>query len=222
MRPLSIYFLSLIAIVVAFIARWLLDPVLGDHIPFATFFIAVAFAAWLGGLRPALLATGLGFVLAWYCFIPTRFSFELKELQHTIGLAVYLTVGFALAGFGEATRIAQARLADQKEQLRTTFASIGDGVISTDASGNVTYLNAVAESLTGWLSREAEGVPLTQVFRIVNESTRQEVENPAMRALQQGIIIGLANHTILIAKDGTEHHQPLMCGADRKTHLPKQ
>jgi PAS domain S-box-containing protein len=95
-------------------------------------------------------------------------------------------------------------LAEQKERLRTTLASIGDGVMSTDHEGNVTYLNAVSESLTGWTNADAVGVPLTTVFHIVNESTRQPVENPALRALREGIIVGLANHTILIARDGTE------------------
>ncbi len=95
-------------------------------------------------------------------------------------------------------------LAEQKERLRTTLASIGDAVISTDCNGGVTYLNAVAESLTGWTNDEAVGLPLTQVFHIVNESTRQAVENPATRALKEGVIVGLANHTILIAKDGSE------------------
>ena len=95
-------------------------------------------------------------------------------------------------------------LAEQKERLRTTLASIGDAVISTDAEGNVTYMNAVSETLTGWKNDEASGVPLTQVFNIVNESTRQPVENPALRALKEGTIVGLANHTVLIAKDRTE------------------
>ena len=95
-------------------------------------------------------------------------------------------------------------LGEQKERLRTTLASIGDGVISTDSTGNVTYLNAVAEELTGWTNCDAVGVPLTRVFHIVNESTRLPVENPATRALKEGVVVGLANHTVLIAKDGTE------------------
>ena len=95
-------------------------------------------------------------------------------------------------------------VAEQKERLRTTLACIGDAVISTDCNGDVTYLNAVAESLTGWANADAIGQPLTQVFRIVNESTRQAAENPAIRALKEGVIVGLANHTILISKDGTE------------------
>ncbi|QDV37747.1 PAS domain S-box protein [Tautonia plasticadhaerens] len=87
---------------------------------------------------------------------------------------------------------------------RTILASIGDAVIATDADGRVTFLNPVAERLTGWSLADARGMPLTEVFRIVNETTREPVENPALRALETGVIVGLANHTILIARDGTE------------------
>ena len=424
--------------------RWLLDPALGDQLPYPTFFVAVIFAAWIGGLRPALLATGLGFFIAWYCFTPPRSSLFGTSGPQFLGLSMYLIVSFGIAAFGEAMRVGQRRfeelirqhegnftssafsgdailvqhglrdvavvgfglivtllliggsvgyhsaqkmdadrrmvahthevigaletllsslqdaetgqrgyllaedekylkpyedalervqleftrlteltydnvdqqarlavldkkidvrleeleqtvalmkkndrpaalkivrsdigksrmddcrndiaamqrvehellkkraneseasfrttllsillpaiigvvlagvvlylsqrslrqrqrasliLAEQKERLRTTLASIGDGVISTDSTGNVTYLNAVAEQLTGWTNSDASGMPLTQVFHIVNESTRQPVENPAMRALKEGVVVGLANHTVLIAKDGTE------------------
>ena len=94
--------------------------------------------------------------------------------------------------------------AEQTERLRTTLASIGDAVISTDRDGTVTYLNAVAESLTGWANADATGRPLDAVFHVVNESTRLPVENPALRALREGVIVGLANHTVLVARDGTE------------------
>ncbi|WP_165250656.1 PAS domain S-box protein [Paludisphaera soli] len=91
-----------------------------------------------------------------------------------------------------------------RERLRITLASIGDGVVSTDAEGRVTYLNPAAEGLTGWTTAEAAGRPLVEVFRIVNQHTRAEVENPAIRALREGKVVGLANHTVLIARDGTE------------------
>ncbi len=89
-------------------------------------------------------------------------------------------------------------------QLRATLYSIGDAVIVTDAKGRVTMMNPVAEALTGWSENEALGKPLAQVFRIINEETRAEVENPVARVLRQGIVLGLANHTILIARDGRE------------------
>ncbi len=98
----------------------------------------------------------------------------------------------------------QEVLHEQQEWLRVTLASIGDAVITTDTHGDVTFLNPVAQSLTGWTLDEAAGLPLDTVFQIVNEETRRPVENPATRALREGLVVGLANHTLLIAKDGTE------------------
>jgi PAS domain S-box-containing protein len=99
---------------------------------------------------------------------------------------------------------AEALLREEHERFRVTLSSIGDGVIATDANGYVSFINPVAEELTGWQQAEALGKPIQEVFHIVNEDTHHEVENPVKRALQDGVIIGLANHTVLIAKDGTE------------------
>ena len=99
---------------------------------------------------------------------------------------------------------AERELAEERERLRVTLASIGDGVISTDAAGRVAFLNFVAESLTGWPTAEAAGRPLVEVFCIVDESTRTPVENPALQALAPAAVAGAANHAILIARDGTE------------------
>ena len=99
---------------------------------------------------------------------------------------------------------AVAALRAERELLRTTLISIGDAVITTDAAGRVTDMNPVAETLTGWATAEATGRPLDAVFVIVHEETRRPVENPATRALLERVVVGLANHTVLIAKDGTE------------------
>jgi len=102
---------------------------------------------------------------------------------------------------------ARQRAADvlhaERERFRTTLTSIGDAVVVTDAQGRVTLLNPVAQALTGW-SAEALGQPLEAVFHIVNETTRKAVENPVSQVIRLGAIVGLANHTVLIAKDGTE------------------
>src|SRR5262245_21629013 len=98
----------------------------------------------------------------------------------------------------------QAALHEQQEWFRVTLASIGDAVVTTDINGRVTFVNPGAEGLTGWMLKEAVGVPLESVFKIVNEETRRTVENPAARALREGLVVGLANHTLLISKDGTE------------------
>ncbi len=103
-----------------------------------------------------------------------------------------------------ARKRAEEQLREKRERLRVTLASIGDAVVTTDTAGLVTNLNPVAESLTGWKLAEAMGQPLDAVFNVVNEETRAGVESPATRALREGVVVGLANHTILIAKDGTE------------------
>jgi len=94
---------------------------------------------------------------------------------------------------------------DQRARLQVTLRSIGDAVIVTNANGEVDYMNPVAEALTGWNVPDAHGQPLEAVFNIVNETTRRRVENPAARALQQGVVVGLANHTLLIARGGLEY-----------------
>jgi two-component system CheB/CheR fusion protein len=99
---------------------------------------------------------------------------------------------------------ALTRIGEQRELFRTTLASIGDAVITTDQEARVTFLNSIAEQMTGWQNSEAQGLPLETVFRIVREDSRKPVENPATRALRDGKIVGLANHTVLIARDGSE------------------
>lgn len=112
-----------------------------------------------------------------------------------------------LLAMEDVSRVMHARLEayEKQELLRVTIASIGDAVITTDTEGRITNVNPIAETLTGWKSQEAIGEPLENVFKIVNESTRRPVTNPAIKVLQEGVIVGLANHTVLIAKDGTEH-----------------
>jgi PAS domain S-box-containing protein len=103
-----------------------------------------------------------------------------------------------------ARKRAEDELEEERDRLRVTLASIGDAVITTDTEGRIAFLNGVAESLTGWANADAVGRPLDAVFNIMNEATRQPVESPAIRALRERVIVGLANHTVLIRKDGTE------------------
>jgi PAS domain S-box-containing protein len=101
-------------------------------------------------------------------------------------------------------RFAEEAIQKQSEWLQVCLSSIGDAVITTDTEGRVISLNPVGESLTGWTQSEAEGMPLERVFPIVNEQTSATVESPAAKLLREGRIVGHANHTVLIAKDGTE------------------
>jgi PAS domain S-box-containing protein len=102
-------------------------------------------------------------------------------------------------------RQAERALADERERLAVTLRSIGDAVITTDREGRVVFLNRVAEDLTGWTQAEACGRPLSEVFRIVNEKTGEPAEDPVAKVLATGGIVGLANHTVLIARGGKRY-----------------
>ena len=198
------YALAIAALVAAILVRLLLDPLMGDALPLVTLFGAVAAAVWVGGYRPAVIVAILGYLACAYLFIEPRGRLGLDDLGDVVGLLAYLFTCSLIIAFGEATRVAQVRTNDQRELLRVTLRSIGDAVITTDTGSHVTYLNAVAESLTGWMQREAVGQPLEKVFRIINGETRRPVESPATRALREGIVVGLANHTMLVHRDGGE------------------
>ncbi len=128
------------------------------------------------------------------------------------GAAVTLLIGALLAA---STRFQMRDLSrrydtvleeeqDARQYLATTLTSIGDAVLTTDNKGCVTLLNPVAETLTGWTNAEARGKPAAEIFDIVNEYTRALVESPIERVLRDGVVVGLANHTVLRRRDGTE------------------
>ncbi|MHC1743653.1 MAG: PAS domain S-box protein [Syntrophobacteraceae bacterium] len=100
---------------------------------------------------------------------------------------------------------AEAALRLSESNLRITLDSIGDAVIATDREGLITRMNPIAEGLTGWRAEKAVGKPLHEVFRIINAFTREPAESPVEKVLDQGQIVGLANHTVLIARDGAEY-----------------
>jgi PAS domain S-box-containing protein len=101
-------------------------------------------------------------------------------------------------------RHAEDAIAEQREWFETTLESIGDAVIATDVQGQVVFMNPIAEHLTGWRLAEARGRSCADTFNIINENTRRSVESPVSRVLAEGTVVGLANHTVLIAADGTE------------------
>jgi len=189
----------------------LLAPVLGERVPFITFFPVVFALAWWGGFRPTLFATFLSSLLLAYFILEPRYSFEIAHFEYRIGLFLYIGIALATGWMGEtlhaarwAAQEASARATADHERLRVTLHSIGDAVVVTDRMGRVESLNLIAETLTGWSRRDAVGKPLEQIFRIVNEDSRLTVEDPCAKVLRTGAIVGLANHTLLIARDGTE------------------
>ncbi|MGC8865863.1 MAG: PAS domain S-box protein [Bacteroidales bacterium] len=103
-----------------------------------------------------------------------------------------------------ASREAEEQIRYNEALFRTTLYSIGDGVITTNSLGNVRQMNPVAELLTGWKEEEATGKPLAEVFRIISEDSRLPVDDPVIKVLREGKVVGLANHTLLISRDGRE------------------
>ena len=99
---------------------------------------------------------------------------------------------------------AETRVFEEKERAQVTLQSIGDGVITTDADGNIDYINPVAQDLTGWDMRGARNKPITEIMTIVNAHTRATVENPVMRCLKEGRVITLEDNSVLISKDSAE------------------
>ena len=143
--------------------------------------------------------------------IMSRWRFE-AALILAVVLAILIALSAAVASFWQRKEKrhyrdlarAEAARTEAEERYRTTLLSIGDGVIATDADGRVAMLNPVAEALTGRTLDEARGRPIEEVFPILNEETRAAVENPVRRVLREGFVVGLANHTVLVARDGSE------------------
>jgi len=120
--------------------------------------------------------------------------------------AIDETVSSVCVVYRDVTDLKKAEIAilQETERLLVTLRSIGDGVITTNTKGHVTLINKIAEKLTGWTQKEALGKDIKEVFNIINAKTRQKCENPVKKVLEAKTIVGLANHTHLIARDGTE------------------
>jgi PAS domain S-box-containing protein len=119
-----------------------------------------------------------------------------------LGLAMVAAFLFQLRRHLRQRARSEQALDRQRQWLQVTLQSIGDAVIATDQAGAVTFLNPVAEQLTGWEAGEAAGQPLETVFHIINEVTGAPAPNPAARVLREGVVVGLANHTALVRRDG--------------------
>jgi len=125
------------------------------------------------------------------------------------GRTVFVTINrlalfISIVIFASSRRAAEQNLRRQREFLEITLKSIGDAVIATDADGRISFINPTAEQLTGWKSAEITGKPLEEILKIINEKTRAAVESPFQKVIDTGATVGLANHTLLISKDGVE------------------
>jgi PAS domain S-box-containing protein len=127
-----------------------------------------------------------------------------RGLIMIVGAVVLNYLGKTLSRKNRELKDGRNLLALEKENLRIMLLSIGDGVISTDNNGNVTFLNEVAKKLTGWNDESAIKKPFAEVFNITNEFTGEKSDDPIKKVLETGQVIKLANHTALMSKDGTK------------------
>jgi PAS domain S-box-containing protein len=196
---------ALVCLAAALALRYFLNATIGNALPIVTVYGATAAAQWYGGRYAAISVALLGLVGCVLMLSPADGRTRVDEVGGVLGIGAFLFTSVVIIAFGEVARAARVAAHFRSETLRVTLHSIGDAVITTDIRGLVTSLNAVAESLTGWTDAEAAGQPLDAIFRIVNEDTRQAVDNPAAEALREGTVVGLANPTVLIRRDGSEH-----------------
>jgi PAS domain S-box-containing protein len=213
------YAVAVLATLAAVLARMGLTPLIGStDLPFVTFFPAILFTSWYAGFGPGVLCVVLDAAASAYLFIPPLHSFTIANPGSLIMLLIFSASGFFAALLTRAqTRAAETALReaarrmaaesaehDLRRQFEITLASIGDAVLATDTEGKVVFANKVAQSIVRAPESAILGRHIDDVFRIVNEFTRAKVESPVRRVLREGAVVGLANHTILIAQDGTE------------------
>ena len=220
-RWVAPYLLSLLSLLLPLAVTALLvhHPRLRAFITF-TFVVEIAAVAWLAGFWAGVLVTIATTPLVTFVmtggatFIPQRWDpaaiaamLLICLLASRIAAARKRTENVLRIANEELDRRVQERtqeLERARESLQITLSSIGDAVIATSTDGRVTLLNGVAEALTGWTSTQALGRPLDEVFRIVNAETREPVENPVTRVLRNRAPVTLANHTVLLSRDGPE------------------
>jgi PAS domain S-box-containing protein len=199
-------------VLAAILLRAAFAPLIGPTaVPFITFFPAVLFVSWFGGFRAGLLAILLSVLASAYFFMEPVGSFRASNPADHVALIIFVAVGLGMALLShsqrqalERTRRAEEAERQERQRFETTLASIGDAVIATDEKGRITFVNKIALSLLKAREADVLGQPLDKVFRIVNEFTRDTVESPVTKVLREGKVVGLANHTVLIALDGAE------------------
>jgi two-component system, cell cycle sensor histidine kinase and response regulator CckA len=212
------YGAALIAVFVATLLRMALAPMLGPAAPFATYFVVILVVVWYCGFWPAMLAVVLSTVAGSYLFVSpaTVSAFAIPTHTDRVTIAGFAIISIAVVFLlnlqrrtvdranleAERRKAAEEAEREQRNWFETTLASIGDAVIATDAEGKVLFMNSVANELTGWNTAEARGLSLRTVFHIMNEETGEEAENPADQVIRKGVTVGLANHTVLVAKNG--------------------
>jgi len=173
-----------------------------QRVPFALFLASIAVTAWFGYTVTAAISILVSLSLYNYFIAPPMSHWSLQP-EELVRDSVLVLIAALIAVLNIRLRKTQMSLARSEASYRTTLTSIGDGVIATDPEGRVTFMNPVAEALTGWAEAEVKNSPLASFFHISNEETGAAVESPVDKVRRLGTVVGLANHTNLERRDGT-------------------
>ena len=214
------YAIAVLACIGAWGMRALLDPLLAQQITYSPMLMAVAFAAWYGGLGPAVLATLLGGAISWFSYFSSSNRFGALEIQDSVQLGLFAAAALTIGGIASALRASRERaqtlarelmtreaglektraeLAAERDRSQVVLQAIADAVIATDAHGNVTFANDCAAALTGWPSAEAVGRPLLKIMRTLDERTRRFIDIALEPSAPRE-----TTETTLAARNGTE------------------
>jgi PAS domain S-box-containing protein len=202
------YGTALLAVVLATLLRALLSGAFGPRLPFTTYFIAVIVIAIYCGLRPALVVMALGAVIGTYLFVLPFHPLNFSEATWVLQFFAFCVVSGGTSILVRYIQDARSRaenaafeLAESREQIATILASIGDAVIATDLDGNVTFINGVAQTLTGSTKAAAEGKHVNSIVEYLDEETQQP-QSPVTRVLNEDSLRGSYKPALLICKDG--------------------
>ncbi|HEY2817814.1 MAG TPA: PAS domain S-box protein [Casimicrobiaceae bacterium] len=198
------YFAAIVAVGLSALLRIWLHPVLGDSVPYITFFLGVALAAWVGGFGPSALAVAISIVIAWRWTLQGASDLPPYQLAHVVSVGVFAATALAIgvitsamrATAAEAERLSavtqvrnaelqsiEVELRHERDRIKVTLEAIDEAVITTDTDGLITFLNPSAERLTGWRLRDARGVPLMKVMELVDEKTSRRAPLPMSRSM---------------------------------------
>lgn len=203
-RPvLRRYSVAVLASALAFALAWLIRPWIELNV-FPLLLGAVAVSTWFAGFGPGLLATVVGAFLSDYFFLPPAYSLAFGSANGLLQWGVFVLVALLISSLAALRERAEEHERQQHEWFRVTLSSISDAVIATDTTGRVTFMNRVAEALTGWKQEETIGERLEAVQRVADEQTRNQLASLVTRVLQGGAVVGLGDPAVLIARDGTE------------------
>src|SRR5947209_1062963 len=180
--------LTAVALLGSLVTRPFLEPN-----TFLLFIVAVWLSAWYYGRTGGLLTTGSSAIAILFFFLRSDLSSGISLIRILTFLALSLLITWITSSWRQSRQL-----------LVSTLASIGDAVLATDEHGRITFVNAVAETLTGWPRADARGRPIADVMRLIDEKTREPIENPLARALRDRVTITIHDHTALVSRSGGE------------------